>query len=310
MKIFDNLLEKDINRLLKYHRKQLLGMWIIIWFLLFLLNIFVGITSYTNWLSDTLKEKLWIYFYIKDDPAIQNTNYKRIMDLQKNLQDKWFKVSFSSKDDAMKFLEKKIPDIGESFEKFWINNPLPSTLYVMFTSNKEYETLRKIIIQYKDIILNIQDIPQENTIKQQENRILNIINVNNFVITTSVIIVIFLILIIFTFLGYQSKFMSIYFKKNIEIKKLLWWSHLDIIKEFIIVNISTLLIWFVICTWLLIISRSIFSVSLYELFSIWLLEIFAQSHIGFVFLWFFLEIILFILFSIWFSYLVVRSLKR
>jgi cell division protein FtsX len=65
---------------------------------------------------------------------------------------------FSSKDDALNFLEKKIPDVVNNFQKFGIDNPLPSTLYVMFDSNTTYESLKNIIIQNKDIILNIKDI--------------------------------------------------------------------------------------------------------------------------------------------------------
>jgi cell division protein FtsX len=67
---------------------------------------------------------------------------------------------FSSKDDAMKFLSNKLPEISQNFEKFGIENPLPATLYVMFSSHKEYEILKTTIIKYKDIILNIKDISQ------------------------------------------------------------------------------------------------------------------------------------------------------
>jgi hypothetical protein len=91
----------------------------------------------------------------------------------------------------------------------------------MFTSNKEYEILRTTILEYKDIILNVKDVNQSKTIQQQENRILNIININNFIITMSLIIVVFLALVIFTFLGYQTNFIFQYLKKQIEIKTLL-----------------------------------------------------------------------------------------
>jgi len=65
---------------------------------------------------------------------------------------------FSSKNDALQFLEKKIPDVVSNFEKFGIENPLPSTLYVMFDSDRKYEALKTVITNNKDIILNIKDI--------------------------------------------------------------------------------------------------------------------------------------------------------
>lgn len=65
---------------------------------------------------------------------------------------------FSSKDDALAFLEKKIPDVVNNFEKFGIENPLPSTLYVMFDSDSKYEALKTIVEKNKDIILNTKDL--------------------------------------------------------------------------------------------------------------------------------------------------------
>ncbi|AHB41223.1 hypothetical protein P148_SR1C00001G0428 [candidate division SR1 bacterium RAAC1_SR1_1] len=310
MKLSGSLVKQDIYHMIKYHWKQLLGVGILVGFLLFLLNIFIGISSYTNSFSDTLRDKLGIYFYIKETPETQDITYKKIIDLQNDLQKKGLKVMFSSKDDAMKFLENKLPEISKNFEEFGMENPLPATLYVMFTSHKEYELLKTTILQYKDIILNVKDISEGKTIQEQENRILNIIDINNLIVVLSVIIVLFLIMVIFTFLGYQTSFMFQYLKKNIEIKNLLGGSYFDIIKEFVTLNISTLAIGFTLCLGLLLLSWSTLGVSLYELFNIGLLDIFAQSNIGYVFLGFILEIILFVLFTMIFSYYIVRNLKK
>ncbi len=310
MKILHSIFKKDIYHILKYHWKQLLGVGILIGFLLFLLNIFIWISSYTNTFSDTLKGRLGMYFYVKEAPETQDITYKKIIELQNNLQKQGLKVMFSSKDDAIKFLENKLPEISQNFEKFGIDNPLPATLYVMFSSHKEYELLKKTILKYKDIILNTKDIDPWTTIQNQENRILSIININNFVITLSIIIVLLLIITIFTFIGYQTHFIFQYLKKNIEIKNLLGWSYFDIFKEFITINLSTLLIGFTLCLWLILISWSILGVSLYELFDIWLLDIFAQSSMLYVLLGFVLEIILFVVFTTIFSYFIVRSFKK
>jgi hypothetical protein len=105
MKLSGSLVKQDLYHVIKYHWKQLLGVGILIWFLLFLLNTLIGVSTYTNSFSDTLKERLGMYFYIKETPETQDITYKKIIDLQNNLQKKWLKVMFSSKDDAMKFLE-------------------------------------------------------------------------------------------------------------------------------------------------------------------------------------------------------------
>ena len=65
---------------------------------------------------------------------------------------------FSSKDDALAFLQKKVPDIVNNFQNFGIDNPLPATLYVMFDNNSKYEALKTIIVKNNDIILNTNDI--------------------------------------------------------------------------------------------------------------------------------------------------------
>ena len=65
---------------------------------------------------------------------------------------------FSSKDDALAFLQKKLPDVVNNFQKFGIDNPLPATLYVMFDNDRGYESLKTIILKNKDIILNTKDI--------------------------------------------------------------------------------------------------------------------------------------------------------
>ncbi|MBO4517153.1 hypothetical protein J5751_07160 [bacterium] len=55
-------------------------------------------------------------------------------------------------------MESKIPEITENFEKFGIENTLPSTLYVMFKNEKEYNIMKDIIVANKDIILNVKDV--------------------------------------------------------------------------------------------------------------------------------------------------------
>jgi cell division protein FtsX len=108
------------------------------------------------------------------------------------LEKQGLKVVFSSKEDAFKFLEKRVPELISNLKKFDIKNPLPATLYVMFQNDNQYETLKNSILKYKEIILNIKDIDESSTLKQQENRVLNIINFTNFIMILSYTLIVVL----------------------------------------------------------------------------------------------------------------------
>lgn len=99
-----------------------------------------------------------MYFYIKESTDQTTDINKRIITLKDDLEAEGLKVMFSSKDDALAFLQKKIPDVVSNFQKFGIENPLPATLYVMFDSDSKYESLKTIILKNKDIILNTKDV--------------------------------------------------------------------------------------------------------------------------------------------------------
>jgi len=302
--------KQDVIDLIKHNWKQFLGIGVVLWFLIFLLNLFVWVSAYTDSFGDTLKEKLWIYFYIKNVPEQESIVYKKIIDLQSKLQKQWLKVMFSSKDDAMKFLESKMPNITENFSKFGIDNTLPSTLFVMFSNKDQYEILKTTILEYKDIILNIKDIDAWNNIKQQENRSLDIINLTNFITAFSIIIVILLAFVILIFIGLLSNVLFKYMQKHIEIKNLLGWLSNQMIKEFISINVITLVFWFIIWFILLVVSWSIFGVLINWLFDVWVLEIFTQSSIWIMLWWFVLEMIIFAFASIIFSYFYTTYSKK
>ena len=165
-----------------------------------------------------------MYFYIKDVASDQTRSsdiYKRVITLKDELETKGLKVMFSSKDDALAFLQKKIPDVVNNFQKFGIENPLPATLYVMFDSDSKYESLKTIILKNKDIILNTKDLDTGSTLKQQENRVLTIINLSNFVVGLSYVIIAILFAIIISFLGFLLKNIFHTFHRELEIKKIL-----------------------------------------------------------------------------------------
>lgn len=128
---------------------------------------------------------------------------------------------FSSKDDALTFLEKKIPNVVDNFQKYGIANPLPATLYVMFRSEDQYESLKTIILKHKDIILNIKDIDPDKSLAQQENRVLTIINFTNFLQGLAYGIIILLGIIILTFVAFLLRNVFDKFAYDFKVKKIL-----------------------------------------------------------------------------------------
>ena len=134
---FTSFLKQDVLGLIKHHWKQLVGVSFLMGFILFLLNIFLGVSFYAHWFNDQLQDKLGMYFYIKDDPTTQSITYKKVIALQDELAKQDIKTTFSSKEDALSFLEQKIPDIMGNFDKFGVENPLPSTLYVIVVFNNK-----------------------------------------------------------------------------------------------------------------------------------------------------------------------------
>lgn len=270
-KYMSKLTKHEVNSIFKIYWKELFWVWFLIWFLLFLLNVFLWLSIYTSNVSDTLKDKLWIYFYIKDIPWEENTTYKKIITLKEDLESKGLKVVFSSKEDAFKFLEKRVPELITNLKKFDIKNPLPATLYVMFQNDNQYETLKDSILKYKEIILNVKDIDQSSTLKQQENRILNIINFTNFIMILSYTLIIVIWLIILAFLLFLVNNIFNTFHTDLSIKKILWATTNQIRESFLRILIMVIGISFLINIILLSISRYVTWFYLNKLFefSLW-----------------------------------------
>ncbi len=298
----------EFSSILRHSWKNVFGVGIFIWFLLFLLNLFLGLSLYTNQFTGELKDRLGMYFYIKEDTTQTNEIYKKVISMKDELEAQWLKVMFSSKEDALAFLQKKIPDVVSNFEKFWIDNPLPATLYVMFDSDKKYESLKTIILKNKDIILNTKDIDSWSTIKDQENRVLTIINLSNFIVWFSYFIITILLIMILSFLGFLLKNIFHKFHRELEIKKTLWATYNQITKGFISLTLNVLWFAFLICLILLLISSLTINYYVYSLFSITLWS--AFDNIALI-LWIFIgEIVVVTWVWFWFSRVFANTLNK
>lgn len=306
------IFKHDLSSLLKTSWTNIFGVSIFIWFLLFLLNIFLWISLYANQFTGQLKDRLGMYFYIKDVAVDQISGsdeiYKRVISLKDELESKWLKVMFSSKDDALAFLQKKIPDVVSNFQKFGIQNPLPATLYVMFDNDSKYEALKTIILKNKDIILNTKDLDTGSTLKQQENRVLTIINLSNFVVWLSYVIIAILFAIILSFLGFLLKNIFHAFHRELEVKKILWATYNQIIQGFVALTVNVLSFSFLICLALLLISWITINYYIYALFDVTLWSVF--SNVALIIGIFIAEIVIVAGAGFIFSYFFARALNK
>jgi cell division protein FtsX len=102
-----------------------------------------------------------------------------------------------------------------------MNNPLPATLYVTLPDISKYETLKEVMLENKDIILNIQDVEQLDNLESQENRIRNVIKLSNFVQVLSMSLIFILVAAVLSFSIFFLRSIFSRFWHDIQVKKLL-----------------------------------------------------------------------------------------
>ena len=269
-------------------------------FILFLLNIFLGVSFYVHGFNDQLQDKLGMYFYIKDDPTTQSITYKKVIALQDELAKQDIKTTFSSKEDALTFLEQKIPDIMSNFDRFGVQNPLPSTLYVMFHNQAQYDALKATLANYKDIILNTKDA--DSGIQQQEARTLSLINLMNFVEILMIVVAFVLVAVVLAILAMLTMFFTKYFHKHLEIRHILGWLIKETAKEFSVINLDILAIAFIVCGILVLFGWWLLGISLYEWLNVSFGSFVTQPTGLWVLISIVVEIVVFAAFSYGFSY--------
>ncbi len=240
---------KNLLRLFKTKVFQTLATVFLLSFLIFFLNILISLTVNINSFSNELKWKLWVYLYIKEWDTEKEVWKSRdlMIDLKTNLEDENLEVTYLPKDEAIKTLSERLPKIIKNFEKYWIDNPIPPTLYIIFRSQDEYESMKNIVMndKYQDILLNLSDIWNQNSFKEQEERISKIIEFSNFLINFYIFLSIVLFLIILWFLTLILKLNFYSFSNQIEVEKLVWFTYFQIKLPFLLYTLFVILFSFI-----------------------------------------------------------------
>ena len=299
----------DIKSIFRTYKWQMIRISVLSGFLLFLLNILIGVSMYGNMLNDSLRDKLWMYFYLRNDVESESKVYKQVIRLKDKLENEWLQVNFLTKEDAMDFMMKRLPELTWSLEKFWMQNPLPATLYVTFSDKSQYQVLQDVMLENKDIVLNIQDLDQIDNLEEQENRIVNVIKLSNFVqiLAISLVIVIAAVILSFSIFFLRSIFTR--FWNDIQVKKLLGASKAQIIMPFLWLVLYAIIGWFLLSLLLTLSSLWVFDFYMSQLFGSTL-----TSHLfanwGSILLLFIVEIVMIIWLLMGISYVFVSRLHK
>ena len=299
----------DVKSIFRCYRWQMIWISILSGFLLFLLNILIWVSMYGNTLNASLDDKLWMYFYLNDDVEEQTKLYKQVMQLKDRLEKEGLRVNFLTKEDAMEFMMKRLPELTWSLEKFWMTNPLPATLYVTLPDISKYETLKEVMLENTDIIINIQDVEQLDNLKSQENRIRNVIKLSNFVQILSLSLVIILAAAVLSFSIFFLRAIFNRFLPDIQVKKLLWATKSQIIMPFLTLILYSIIWGFLISLLLTLISMGVFDFYMSQLFSYTLTaHLFAKWWI--IIVLFVIEILVIVSLLMGLSYVFVSKLHK
>ena len=299
----------DVKSIFRSYRGQMIWISVLSGFLLFLLNILIWVSMYGNTLNASLNDKLGMYFYLNDNVEEETRLYKQVIQLKDKLESEWLKVNFLTKEDAMDFMMKRLPELTWSLEKFWMTNPLPATLYVTLPDISKYETLKEVMLENKDIIINIQDVEQLDNLTSQENRIRNIIKLSNFVQILSISLVIILAAAVLSFSIFFLRSIFNRFWNDIQVKKLLWATKSQIIMPFLTLILYSIIGGFLISLLLTLISMGVFDYYMSQLFSYTLTaHLFAKWWV--IIVLFIVEILVIVWALMWISYGFVSKLHK
>ena len=249
-----------------------------------------------------MKDKLGVYIYLNESASTE----KDAVQLKTALEERWLRVSYTSKEDALSFVEKRVPDLTDTFKKYNLNNPLPSTLYINYSNQSEFEAMKTILETNKAKILNMSDV-SDNAIKTQEKRVLNVINLSNFLQNFAYFVVISILLTVIAFAIFFLRTIFSNFYADIQAKKLLWATASQIIQPFLNVILIALVVAFVVALILLVLTLIPLNSYLLALMDVNLFEFIATMSLEIAWVWV-LEIAFIVLLLMAISYRYVWTL--
>jgi len=155
-----------------------------------------------------------------------------------------YNTSFYTKQEAFARLAQFLPSVLEDFEDYWIENPLPPTLYVLFTDEEEYQIMKSIMVRYNWLIANSADLTDGVSFDDQEKRIQTTINAMNWIQKWSLVLVLIIVCTIIAFLRYALSATIIKFRDQLLVEKLLGAYSWQVVVPFLFYAVLIVILWY------------------------------------------------------------------
>jgi len=193
----------------------------IVSFLLFFLNVLLGVSFFAQKNVEDMRDRLGVFIYLKTDVKDSDKLYAQAIALQDQLKQEGLEVDFRSKEKWWEIMAQRFPEVVELSQETGLDIPLPALLFIRFNSKEQYESLNKIVSQHKEIIQDLSWNRSQEDFAQQQSRSERYIEFFNFVVYFAYFMVGVFIFIILSFIILSIKNSFYGFYKQIEVEKLL-----------------------------------------------------------------------------------------
>lgn len=234
-----------LHRIVKYWTKNILrnkflslSSILVLTLLMFFINILFILHDVSFKLIDSINSKLTISLYLAENfnknsidvidliedikNISSNNNNLNIQDKNLNKENLGIEIEYKSKDQILEEIRFKEPDLAKILERV---NPLPETIILSNIKLEEYSRLN-LIIENKMYILSKDEINKDHfaNYTTQYKKISNIIKVLDILQYGLYIIIAIFIVSIFVIIYSIIWNFIFYFKDEIYITRLVWWS--------------------------------------------------------------------------------------
>ncbi len=198
--------------------------------LMFFINILVVLDDVSYKLIDSINSKLTLSLYLSDDYNRNSLEITDLIDDIYNINDK-IVVEYKTKEDILAEIRLKEPNLVKILER---NNPLPDTIALSNINLEDYERVNSLI-ESKMYLLSNDETKQDYfaNYSTQYQKIEDITNVLDILKTwLNIIIFIFVFSIAVIIYSVISNFIF-YYRDEIYITQLVWWSNVFIYWPFV-----------------------------------------------------------------------------
>lgn len=250
---------------------------------MFFINILLLLHNVSFNIIDSINSKLTISLYLNDEYDKDSWEVIDLIYDIKNIDDSII-ADYKTKDDVLEDLRSKDPDLVKIIER---SNPLPDTINIKNISLKDFEKVNSAI-ENKSFILSKKEKDNEyfSNYNVQYEKINSIILVLN-TLGLGLYIIIWIFLVSVAIIIYSIIWNFIYYYRDeIYITRLVWWSRLFIywpfVYQWIIYSIVSFLISFII--FVLILDN--ISIVIWDLYTYtFSLNLFLIKLFIFIFIW-------------------------